>query len=182
MNTTELLEELIEYTKHHIQFVNNLEGYSFDPLNNRLNNESWSVLECLQHLVMYGDFYLPEIETKIKSSKTQAVTDFKPGILGNYFAKSMLPKEKLNKMKTFKSMNPIYSDLDKTVIKSLQNQLQKMLILLEEAKKVNLNKIKTSVSISPLIKLKLGDTFRVVIYHNERHMQQSKNTLKTLIQ
>ncbi|RXM56703.1 hypothetical protein BOQ60_25350, partial [Chryseobacterium sp. CH1] len=31
---------------------------------------------------------------------------------------------------------------------------------------IDLEKTKTSISISKLIKLKLGDTFRFVIYHN----------------
>ncbi|MEO9077333.1 MAG: DinB family protein, partial [Gelidibacter sp.] len=31
----------------------------------------------------------------------------------------------------------------------------------------------TAISISNLIKLKVGDTFRVVVYHNERHLVQA---------
>jgi uncharacterized protein (DUF2249 family) len=48
-----------------------------------------------------------------------------------------------------------------------------MLELLEIARSKNLNRIRTSISISKLIKLKLGDTLRVVIYHNGRHLQQA---------
>lgn len=41
------------------------------------------------------------------------------------------------------------------------------------ARNKDLGKIKTSISISKWIKLKLGDTFRVIIYHNERHIVQA---------
>ena len=42
---------------------------------------------------------------------------------------------------------------------------------------LDLNKIKTAISISKWIKLKLGDTFRVVVYHNERHIKQANKIL-----
>ena len=53
-----------------------------------------------------------------------------------------------------------------------------MTILVNHASKnVNLDKIKTAISISKLIRLKLGDTFRVLIYHNERHIKQAEKVL-----
>jgi len=84
----------------------------------------------------------------------------------------MLPKEKLNKMKTFKSMNPNGSDLDVFIIDKFINQQKEMLDLLNRVRTVNLQKVKTSISISKWIKLRLGDTLRVVIYHNQRHLVQ----------
>lgn len=90
----------------------------------------------------------------------------------------MLPKEKLNKMKTIKSMNPVGSNLDKSVLDKFINQQKTLLELLKQAKKVNLTKTKTGISISKWIKLRLGDTFRVVIYHNLRHMIQAEKVVK----
>ncbi|MFC0345495.1 DinB family protein [Epilithonimonas hispanica] len=103
--------------------------------------------------------------------------DFKTGFLGNYFASMMLPKEKLNKMKTLKISNLIHNLLDKSVIDEFIKQQNKMLELLEKAKTVDWEKTKTSISISKFIKLKLDDTFRFVIYHNLRHINQAENTL-----
>jgi hypothetical protein len=56
-------------------------------------------------------------------------------------------------------------------------QLQTMLELLHLAAKTDLNKVRTSISISSLIRLKLGDTLRVVIYHNERHIRQAERAI-----
>lgn len=89
----------------------------------------------------------------------------------------MIPKEKLNKMKTFKSMNPIKSNLDKSVLSEFISQQKQMSNLLNDAENIDLNKVKTSISISNFIKLKLGDTFRFVILHNLRHVEQAKRNL-----
>ena len=172
--TKQLINDLKKITEGNLSFAENLLNESEEKLNFRLSEKSWSILECLEHLNLYGKFYIPEISKRIKKSDTKSTEIFNSGILGNYFAKSMLPKDNLNKMKTFKSMNPIHSNLDEKVLNEFIIQQKQMINLLNDAENVDLNKIKTSISISSLIKLKLGDTFRFVIYHNQRHIEQAK--------
>lgn len=173
IQTEALIVDLKNRTNQLIAEAEALKGKSEEELNYKQHAESWSALECLEHLNLYGRFYLPEIKKQIGQRKGKQEQVFKSGWLGNYFANSMLPKAKLNKMKTFKNMNPLNSRLDKKVIDEFINQQKEMLHLLEEAHKVSLNKTRTAISISKLIKLKLGDTFRFVIYHNQRHMVQA---------
>ena len=172
-----LIQDLIERTRVHINKAEKLNTLSIEKLNWKEEKDSWSVLECIEHLNLYGDFYIPELKKRIESSKTNSKKDFKSGILGNYFAKSMLPKKKLNKMKTFNDKNPAGSELQKTTIDRFIEQQKQTLNLLELSQKIDLNKTKTAISISKLIKLKIGDTFRVVIYHNERHFVQAEKVL-----
>ena len=94
----DLLEDLIERTQENIKKVEQLQLLPEESLNKRNSQNSWSILECIEHLNRYSDFYLPEIETRISSSLYQASENFRSGLLGNYFALSMLPKEKLNSM------------------------------------------------------------------------------------
>lgn len=182
MNRIELIEDLKSRTIQVKEALNDFRELSLDELNHRNTPSSWSILECLEHLNLYGDFYLPEIESRISNAPKSTNEQFKSGWLGNYFAISMLPQEngKVNKMKTFKSMNPIHKQLTTNVIDRFAAQQDKLLELLEKAKEVDLTKVRTSISISKWIKLRLGDTFRVVIYHNQRHLLQASNVLKTL--
>jgi len=173
-----LISELIETTRQNLNFAETLKTKSNGQLNWKENRESWSILECLEHLNLYGDFYLPEIEKTIDNAKSKGELVFKSGIIGNYFAESMLPKAKLNKMKTFKDKNPLNSLLDRDTINRFINQQIKMLDLLDKAQTVSLNKEKTPITLTKLIKLKLGDTFRFVINHNIRHIQQIENNIK----
>jgi hypothetical protein len=50
--------------------------------------------------------------------------------------------------------------------------------LLNAARNVNLKKVKIPISISKIVRLRLGDAFQFVIYHNERHMQQIKRIIE----
>ncbi|WP_339713694.1 DinB family protein [uncultured Kriegella sp.] len=176
----ELLADLIERTENCMTEAENLYTKSKEELNYKSSPHTWSILECIEHLNRYGDFYLPEIANRMAKSSALPAVNFYAGLLGDYFAKSMLPKEKPNKMKTFKDKNPNGLSLNKTSIERFLSQQKTLLELLHRAKGVNLNKTKTAISISKFIKLRLGDTFRVVVYHNQRHLVQVNNVLKQL--
>ncbi|WP_196894422.1 DinB family protein [Aureivirga marina] len=174
----ELLAELINQTKENIKKAKELQKLDLSVLQKRKDTESWNALECFEHLNMYGAFYLPEITSRMESASYPKNEIFKSGMIGNYFTKSLLPKKKLNKMKTLQATNPLHKDLDASVITVFLNQQSKLLQLLAKAKSKDLTKIKTAISISELIKLRLGDTFRVLIYHNIRHIMQAEDTVK----
>lgn len=180
MQSEKLIQTLLEQTRQIINQAEKLKSYDLDTLTWKENEISWSILECFGHLNLYGDFYLPQMDSKIKNSSTKTDLEFKSGILGNYFAKSMLPKEKLNKMKTFKDKNPLNSNLDKTVIDRFIDQQIKLLDLLNQSRNVSLNKVKIQTSISNLIKLKLGDTFQFFINHIIRHLNQIERIQQTM--
>lgn len=173
IKSEKLIQDLIERTRININQAEKFKNLPTEKLNWKAEQDSWSIFECFEHLNLYGDFYIPEIKKRIENTNKPSKENFKSGFLGNYFAKSMLPKENLNRMKTFKDKNPIGSKLDKTTIERFISQQENILNLLDKSRKIDLNKTKTAISISKLIKLKIGDTFRFVIYHNERHIVQA---------
>lgn len=175
INQDQLIDDLISRTEHIISQAEMYKSLPADHVNLKPNPEKWSVLECLEHLNLYGDFYLVEIEQRILSSNDPPKKLFKSGWFGNYAANSMLPKNgKIMKMKTFRDKDPSNSNLDQTTIDRFLKQQSRMIDLLHQARKINLTRVKTSITI-PIIKFRLGDTFRFVIYHNQRHMIQASN-------
>ena len=162
-NTVDLLQELNERVQSHLEFALSLETISNTQLNAKKDVKSWSALECLEHLNLYGHFYIPEMKKRMNASSAPASAIFKSGRLGNKFAHDMLPKEGMKTMKTFKSKNPIHSQLNPPeVIQTFIDQQKKFLELLKIAQTKDLTKIKTSITL-PLMKFRLGDTFRFVI-------------------
>ena len=152
---------------------------SAGQLNFKKNKDAWSILECVEHLNLYGDYYLEAIEKSMFSQKNNSNSSiFKSGIIGNYFANLMLVKDgKIKKMKSPKDKNPVNSHLTVSTIDRFLKQQEKLTSLLQEATMIDLTKTKTSISISRHIKLRLGDTFRFFIYHIERHILQAKRNI-----
>jgi len=174
-----LLDQLSTQTREHMAFVESLKTLPLDDLNKRPHKGSWNTLECIAHLNLYGNFYLPEISRRMAASQSNAASYFNSGFLGNYFAKSILPKDRPNKMKTFQEMDPIYKQLDKNVLAVFLEQQENFLQLLEQAKSKDLNRIRTNISINKWIKIRLGDTFRFLVNHNSRHIVQIKTILSS---
>lgn len=173
----ELIKELVFYVNSHIKYVKELRNIEESILLKKEDKKSWSIIECLEHLNLYAEFYNKEIAKRIKNSKAPKSTIFKSGYLGNKFAIDMLPKEGMKTMKTFKSKNPVYSNLNVvTIIDLFIRQQEELLILLEKAKEINLTKTKTKITL-PILKFRLGDTLRFVIYHNERHIKQAQRII-----
>jgi len=175
MQSELLIQTLIEQTRHIINQAEKLKESDWNALTWRPNNALWNVLECLEHLNRYSYYYLPTIEKRMKASNTKPEATFSSGMLGAYFANSILPKEKLNKMKTLKDKDPINTQLDKSVLDKFLEQQIKLLDLLDQSRNVSLNKIKVPISITRFIRLKLGDTFQFYINHMIRHMKQIKH-------
>ena len=178
IKTNRLILELTELTYQNIEDAETMLQKSMDELNWKSEQNSWSALECIAHLNLYSNFYLPEIKYRINKNIRPADSIFNPGIVGNYFANSIRPNDKPKKMKTPKEMNPIGSILSKDTLCQFIIDQHAIISLLEDAKSISLNKTKTAISISKLIRIKLGDTFRFLIYHNERHMLQALRALE----
>ncbi|EAR01701.1 DinB family protein [Maribacter sp. HTCC2170] len=176
--TTTLITELLERTRSNTHKVEGFKKLSEKELNYKESNDEWSALECIEHLNIYGDFYNAAIRESIEKASTASSKIFKSGVIGNYFVNLIAPKEKLNKMKTLKENNPLGSHLNKNVLDRFIKQQNECLHLIEESKNVNLSKTKTAISFSKLLKLRLGDTFRFITAHNERHLLQAENMFK----
>lgn len=175
-NSSQLIDDLQARLDRATLTVQKLQQLSEEQLNFKKSPTSWSVLECLEHLNLYGDFYLPELENQmLKNSDKPARAIFKSGVLGNYFAKMMLVEgDKMTKMKTFKDKDPSNSNLPKTTLERFLKQQEKMRWLLEQARKSDLQSITIGITLTRLLRIRLGDGFRFNVYHIERHVLQAE--------
>ncbi len=102
MESNDLINSLLELTLELKDKVEKLLELPLSELNKKRSLNSWSALECIEHLNLYSIFYLPEIKDKIQLNNDLKTVDvFKPGWLGNYFANAMkVDERKLKKIKT----------------------------------------------------------------------------------
>jgi len=84
---------------------------------------------------------------------------------------------KMKKMKSPKDKDPINSILSVLVIDRFLKQAEKLKLLLNQGRTVDLGKTRVPISLTKLIKLKLGDTYRFYVYHIERHIWQAQKNL-----
>jgi len=177
----ELLNSLQQDVRRLIEAAEFLKQADKSKLVYQLNKEKWSVVQALEHLNGYGRFYLPAIEKALAENTDTHSAWFSSGYWGEKFTKSVTPtnvyeiKQKTKTMQKFSFPNSLNVE---TVVNEFLAQQQTYLRLLEEAKKRDLNVNHVPVTFSKLVKLRLGDAFRFLVAHEQRHMIQARNTLK----
>lgn len=174
-----LLRQLESRVEQHLQTITSrIQNLDQEVLLKPAAGGGWSIAQCLEHLNSYGRYYLPEIEAGLAGAKPDATAaaTFTSTWLGNYFTHMMEPGVK--KYKAPKDHRPA-ATLDATaVVATFIEQQELLLQYLRRSEQVNLDKIRVPVSIARWIRLKLGDVFRFLIAHNERHIQQALRHLQ----
>lgn len=186
MKTTQkdVIEELSSITTQIIESAKSYTLLDDSILFGRTEPQKWSIIECLEHLNLYGDFYIPKIQHFISTRPASSPAQyFKPGFWGGYFAKSMKINSKGGaawKMKTFKDKNPLGMTANRSVLDRFIGQQERYHTLLLQAAHTDLHSKGIPITITSLIKLRLGDALRFTIYHNERHWQQAERTKEAI--
>jgi uncharacterized damage-inducible protein DinB len=179
----DLIHKLQEDVRQIIAAAEHFRGIDKIKLNYPPAEGSWSVVQVLEHLNMYNRHYLPAIEKSVAIIPKEWNAWFVPGFFGDYFTRMMMPGnvyEVKNKMKAPKGYRPDATLNSEAVLDEFIQHQNKLLHLLEVSRKRNLNEIRIPITISSLVKLKLGDTFRFLVAHEQRHMLQARNALKSL--
>lgn len=179
-NSLVLLESLQADVKQIILQANKLETLSADILQRQPAADKWSVAQVLEHLNIYARYYSNAIEDKLHLNQSGPNAEFHPGWLGNYFTKIMKPRDDKSipqKMKAPKNAIPAPQPDAAAMLREFINHQHHLLNLLAIAKTANLDYIRIPTSLSKLIRLKLGDTFRFLIAHEQRHFIQIENIL-----
>lgn len=174
----QFLETLENSVEQHLQIA----IHTFQNLNEAIllqtpENGGWNIAQCFEHLNSYGLYYLPQIKKGLDNHTKYALSDsFKSTWLGTYFTKMMMPSN-TKKYKAFKGHIPPVNLNAHAVLAIFIEQHETLLSYLKQARNVDLDKIRIPISITKLVKLKLGDTFQFIIAHDERHIQQAQRVL-----
>jgi uncharacterized damage-inducible protein DinB len=182
-NSNSLLESLQADVRQILLEAEQLKAFPSSMLQSKPSLQQWSVAQVLEHLNIYSRYYITAIEQKLHLNQSGPNTDFTPGWLGNYFTNLMKPnaeKRITKKMKSPGNAVPSAQPGAQAMLEEFINHQHHLLNLLQIAKTANLEYNRIPTSLSKLITLKLGDTFRFFIAHEQRHFVQIQNTFEQL--
>ena len=149
MKTTEFLKARKNETLAIIEIIKN-EYENLDPklFNTIPAPKKWSVAECIQHLNITLDIYIPQMLDVVKNKNKYLGQNeyFRYSLIGKMAVKSMAPKENNKipmKMKTFKILKPIEIEYSKQEVLDKFISFQKDIIsLIDGAENMSMEKPK----------------------------------------
>jgi len=171
MNTIEQLAQAAQTQNDTItaEFASlDLEALNFKPA-----PDSWSILECLEHLNRYSRYYNPALAQAIaRHAGGPATQQIHYSWLGKKSMEMVRPQN-TKKHRTVKHMNPNNSRLNRSTVDEFLRHLAQLLQLLQSARSTNLDKKAIPIEFFKLLKLRIGETLAFVVIHQERHIQQA---------
>jgi len=138
----------------------------------------WSINDCLEHLNIYSRYYQPRIRKQLLKGGSQPKPTFKAGYFGEMMmVMKPLPDGTIRKpMSTLGSYNPAkQTQKNERALQEFLDHLHDLLDLLKKARTVNLEQHRITSTLGPILRFKLGDTYRFHIAHIQRHLLQASN-------
>ena len=158
-----------------------LEDLAENELNKKASPESWSILECLEHLNIYARYYQSAIKTAIqKASKSDSNSAYSSGWFGKMSIDGIKPSNE-TKQKTLKKYNPTSSQLSISVVDEFWQNNAKWEEIIEMSFTIDINQRAVPVEFLKLIKMKIGDALCFAIQHEARHIQQISTIKKEIV-
>jgi uncharacterized damage-inducible protein DinB len=184
MTSTDLLKEVRTITQNNLDVLKK----KFMHLSNEQKNwkpseYAWNVQEIFAHLNQYATFYHDAFLNRINKTRFKEPKElYQSSPLGRSAWNSMKlgnAKNVKRKFKAARNYNPTFeaSLVHENDIQLFENGQKDLLEIIDKANNVNIRKVKVPISMSKIIKLRLGDALLFVVYHNERHVQQALNVL-----
>ena len=144
---------------------------------------NWSILQCFGHMNIFYEIYLRNIKKSLKKSKAKGISPsgfYIPGYFGNKFYLKMLPAKTGEKKKRMKTPKKFMPEMNDKAIDDFLAHHRIFTVLIRRIPEQNLGMSKAAVSIGRIIRFKLGDIYRIITGHKERHIMQAKNTAELL--
>lgn len=154
-------------------------GLSADKLNAGAGENTWSIAQCLQHIIKTNQSYFPALEQlaqgTFRASLWQKYSPFSASIGRN------LPVELgaivRKKYKAPRIFQPAQRDISPKIVEDVCENLHRLQRLADEIMTRGQWNTVISSPVSPLITFSAGSAITMLIGHTERHVQQAKSRL-----
>jgi hypothetical protein len=143
-------------------------------LNWKPQPSTWSVGECIRHLVASHTAYHPKVKSGILFQKEEDETDFryKNSLIGKFIIKGVDP-DNLRRVKTLKVFEPDSSNINRNVFDEFINVQNITTDLVKRLRGLDLVKIKISSPVNKYLRMNVGDPLVILPIHDTRHLNQA---------
>ncbi|HYH07354.1 MAG TPA: DinB family protein [Thermoanaerobaculia bacterium] len=175
----EVERELNDATRRAWTLVHSTDGRLFTV---RPNPSSWSAAECISHLSISTEMFLPILRSAIEDGRKRGLkAKGKPrmDLLGRVLRWFLEPPTR-SRVRTTAPFVPRAVRAKAEAFGEFANLQQKLGEILQSAKDVDLGKIKIVSPFDKRVKYNLYSAFRIVVAHQRRHLWQAEQAVAAL--
>jgi hypothetical protein len=154
--------------------VNVAKGLSPEQLNWRPSPDAWSVGQCLEHLHITNEIYLPPISSALEGQQHSAVHEITLGRFSRWFIRKYIaPNPSGTRAKAPKKIAPAKL-VAPAILDSFLRSNHTARELVVKASAYNVNSIHFKNPFIPLLRFTVGTGLEIVTKHQARHLLQAE--------
>ena len=154
-------------------------GLNREQLNWQPKPGAWSVGQCLEHLCVANDVYLPAISSSLLGQPVSAVPDIQVGWFGRWFiGRYIEPSLQSRHARAPKKITPA-ARVELSVLHRflLGNQAARELV--RRASDYDVNRIRFENPFIPVLRFTVGTGLEIVSRHQRRHLLQAERVKRS---
>jgi hypothetical protein len=149
-------------------------GLAPQQINWKPSQDAWSVGQCLEHLRVTNDVYLPAISTSLTDRPHLAVQEITPGWFGQWFIRSYIePSPESKRARAPGKITP-GTQVEPDVLDRFLATNHAVRELVRRASDYDVNRIRFKNPFIPLLRFTVGTGFEIVSRHQRRHLLQAE--------
>lgn len=149
-------------------------GLTPRQLNWKPSQNAWSVGQCLEHLCVFNEVYLPAITASLTDRPLDAVQDIKLGWFGRWFIRNYIePSPASKRARAPKKIAP-GTRADPHVLDLFLTSNQAARELVRRASDYDVNRIRFKDPLIPVLRFTVGTALEIVPIHQRRHLLQAE--------
>lgn len=143
-------------------------------LNWKHGQGEWSVGQCLEHLCVTTDVYLPAMSSSLAGRRLTVVSEITPGWFGRWFIRNYIePSSDTRRARAPKKIAP-GSEVAPSVLERFLSGNHRVRELVLRAAKHDVNRVRFKNPFVPVLRFTVGTGLEIVVRHQRRHLLQAE--------
>jgi hypothetical protein len=153
-------------------------GLSIEQLNWKPAEKSWSVAQCLDHLILTNEQFYPEFDKLAAGTRKNTIwQNYSPftGFCGRFLIKAVTEDSKKAKAPSKSIVPP--SDLPADIVENFEKNVAEINQKIESCAGADRQKTVVSSPFLSVMTYRLDDAYTVLVEHTKRHIRQAKRVM-----
>ena len=134
----------------------------------------WSVGQCLEHLCVASECYLPAIAQSLTDGRPGVVQEITPGWFSRWFIRNYIaPSPTTKRAKAPGKIRP-GTVVDARILDRFLANNERTREIIERAKAHDVNRVRFRNPFVPVIRFTVGTGFEILSKHQDRHLLQAE--------
>jgi hypothetical protein len=157
-----------------------VDGLTLELLNRPPTAGAWSVGQCLEHLCVANEVYLPAISDSLTGKPVSPVEEIMPGWFGRWFIRNYIePSPQSTRATAPKKITP-GARVEASVLERFLRGNQALRKLVCQAGEYDVNRVRFRNPFVPLIRFTAGTGLQILTRHQVRHLLQAERAKQAI--